>query len=83
MAKLVIGNNKTVGVPAIVKEVVSVPNYIAPKNNVNGTYRADDIATTFSLNGATNLFQYSLPYAFTYCTNLTSVLGLEHLTAMY
>lgn len=49
-----------------------IPNYIAPKNNVNGVYRADNTATSFSLNGATDVEQYALYRAFFGCTNLTS-----------
>lgn len=82
MAKLVIGNNKTVGVPAIVKKVTEVPNYIAPKNNVNGVYKADNTATTFNLNGATEISEYALYNAFYNCTNLTTVLGLENITTV-
>lgn len=58
-----------------------IPNYIAPKNNVNGVYKADNTATSFSLNGATDIDQYALYRAFYECTNLTSV-DLSSLTTI-
>lgn len=82
MARLVIGTSKAVKVPAVVKKVAEVPNYIAPKNNVNGVYQPDNTATTFSLNGATTVGDFALGYAFKDCSNLTSVLGFENLTSL-
>ena len=58
-----------------------IPNYIAPKNNVNGVYKADNTATSFSLNGATDVDQYALYRAFYECTNITSV-DLSSLTTI-
>ena len=78
MAKLVIGRNSQRVTPAVVKKVSEVPNYIAPKNNVNGVYQADNIATTFSFNGAISIMDYALANAFPDCSNLTSVIGLEN-----
>ena len=58
-----------------------IPNYIAPKNNVNGVYKPDNTATSFSLNGATDIDQYALYRAFYECTNLTSA-DLSSLTTI-
>ena len=79
MAELRLGEN--IVVPAIVVKDVSIPNYIAPKNNVNGVYKADNTATSFNLNGATDVGYYALAYAFHYCSNLTSV-DLSSLTTL-
>ena len=83
MARLVIGTSKAATTPAVVKKVAEVPNYIAPKNNVNGVYVADNTATSFSFNGATSVFQFGLPYGFTNCTNLISLYGEENLLTVY
>lgn len=62
-----------------------IPNYIAPKNNVNGVYKQDNTATSFNLNGATDIYQYTLARAFSNCTNLTSVdlLSLTTISGSY
>lgn len=58
-----------------------IPNYIAPKNNVDGVYKPDNTATSFSLNGATDVYDYALNRAFYECTNLASV-DLSSLTTI-
>lgn len=58
-----------------------IPSYVPPKNNVDGVYQADNTATSFSLNGATDVGIYTLACAFYQCTNLTSV-DLSSLTTI-
>lgn len=79
MAELRLGEN--IVIPAIVVRKSVVPNYIAPKNNVNGIYKPDNTATSFSLNGATDVDWFGLAYAFYGCTNLES-LDLTSLTTV-
>lgn len=58
-----------------------IPNYIAPKNNVDGVYKPDNTATSFSLNGATDIDLYALYGDFDDCSNLKSV-DLSSLTTI-
>lgn len=49
-----------------------IPSYIAPKGNVNGSYTANNTATTFNVQGASTINGHTLYGAFDGCTNLTS-----------
>lgn len=70
--------------PTAINSITSggVPNYMAPRANVNGLYQPDNTAITFNLDGATDIYYAGLAYSFRGCTNLTSVdlSSLEQLT---
>lgn len=59
-----------------------IPNYVAPRANINGLYQPDNTATEFTLDGATDVYNAGLAYAFYGCTNLVSadLSSLEQLT---
>ena len=61
--------------PTAINSITSggVPTYMAPKANINGLYQPDNTATTFTVDGATDVYTAGLAYAFYGCTNLTSI----------
>ena len=73
MGKLVIGSNKQIATPAIVKNKLYVPTYVPNKVITNtGELSIDTNQTTYSSAPATSVGTYGLSYAFR-AGNLTSV----------
>lgn len=81
MARLVLGTDKSVRIPAIVKEVpTAMPLSIQKVKDANGIVQNG--STVIDLDGATDVGNYALYYAYHRNTNITGALDLSSLTTV-
>ena len=81
MARLVLGTDKSVRIPAIVKEVPTpMPLSIQKVKDANG--KVVNGSTIIDLDGATDVGDYALYYAYANNTNITGAVDLSNLTTV-
>lgn len=84
MAKLVIGNNKTVGVPVITKEIEKLPALgLMREKGVNGILVASKTESQImDFTGVTDVSAYMLTYAYSLNTAISGAVDMSDLTTI-